>query len=348
MIRKAFLNDLLTIKPALADKDLIPDLTNVWFTGKEIMTYNNQIGISVNCPTPFTAGARGAILIELIRVSTQKEISFTKSESLEITFGNKKPDKLTLFETDKPIFEMPPKDDKYKLPVDANAFIAAIKNCLRSTSNDTSAPEKIGITLIVKKRELKLFSTDGQTISTESLPLKADVPFSRVILSVPFCEQLVALGDAKAIQIEIHEDYSRASFDNRITLFGNVVGETDTPLDFEGVMKENVPPNYTKHIPIPQRFESVIERALVITSAKTGTSETTFSIKEGMMTIRSKSKELGEVSDRLKLEGDHPEAKIQIHCKHLKKDLKMFTKMFITEKCWIMMNDNSIYLIAAS
>jgi DNA polymerase III sliding clamp (beta) subunit (PCNA family) len=350
MLRKKLLEDLQIISPGLASKDLIPMLTHIWLTGTQAMSFNEQISISVECKTDFKGAVPGSILISLLNASRAKEAELIAGENeLQVKMGHSKL-KLAMLANEKFIFEMPKQSTKYLLPTQSKPFVAAIKSCLRSTSTDTSAPERIGITIIPEDDYLLIYSTNNMTISHEKVRLTNTPLFKRVILSSLFCEQLVALAEKaeKDIRIEIHDDYSLATFDSRINLFGHLIADTPNPIDFKAIVKSSIPADITKNVPIPAKLELALERALIITQSKTDESDTTISIADGIMTLFSQSKALGEVSDRIPLEGKHPNVKIKLHCKYLKKDLGEFESMYITDRCWIMMNKKSIYLIAGS
>jgi len=356
MLRKDLLSDLNTISPGLANKDLIPALTHIWFTGTHVMTFNEQIAISATCKTDFVGAVPGDILIGLVSASKAKEVELKHEENvLQVKMGGSKL-KLNMLEMEKFIFEMPAPDPKYLLfqPDKSRIFLDAIRSCLRSTSTDTSAPERIGVTLIPKGKELKLFSTDNATLSHEVVMTAKEPKFFRVILSSIFCEQLIAIADkAEKVQVEVHDDFSLATFDDRIALFGNLIQDADKPFDFQRILDNRIPANYTKNVPIPSRMELALERALVITKSKIEEVDSEFSIKDGVLTIYSKSKTYGDITDRIKLEGDHPDVRIKVHCKYLKKDFSFFKSMFVTKDCWIMLRSvkdgtGSTYLIAGS
>lgn len=351
MLRKDLLVDLNTIAPGLANKDLIPLLTHVWFTGTRVMTFNEQIAISASCKTDFVGAVPGEVLIKLVSASKARDVELIQDGNiLQIKMGGSKL-KLNMLEMEETLFKMPPQKKEYILfpKSKTKIFIDAIRSCLRSTSTDTSAPERIGITLISTGKTILMYSTNNATISHEELPIINKPKFTRVILSSIFCEQLVAIADrSEEIEIEIHDEFSLVIFDKKISLFGNLIQDSDSPLDFQRIMKERIPENYVKNVSIPSRMALAIERALVITQSKVDEVDSEFSIKDGIMTIYSKSKIYGDITDRIKLEGKHPDTKIKVHCKYLKKDLSFFKNMFVTKDCWIMLGEKSIYLIAGS
>lgn len=358
MKRKLFLELLETVSGALADKDVTPALTHIWFTGTEILAYNFQIAISLKHQTGITGGVPKSI-IDLVKATPTSDIQFQSDEkkSMEIAFGNenkkdkkvvwRKPDTLAMLIQDSP-FEMPKFETKNEFAVaDMKAFLASLKCCMRSVSASIAAPEFLGVTLIAKGRTVKMYATNNKSVSIAQTNLKKDANFKRIILSAPFCKELIALGIGDSVKLAINEEYSLASIDDKITIFGNLVGEKENPVDFEEIVEDNVPSDYAKHkVEVPQRLRQAIDRAVVITGEDAAEAETTAIIKDGFLLLDSVSKALGKVSDKIKLNGKHPNIKIKVQCKTLQNDLDTFDRMYITNKCWIMMNDNSMYLVA--
>ncbi len=68
MDKAYFLERLKITKPGLENSDMIPVLTHFWFSGKRLMTYNDRIGISVPCETPFKGAIPGQLLWSINRL----------------------------------------------------------------------------------------------------------------------------------------------------------------------------------------------------------------------------------------------------------------------------------------
>lgn len=358
MKRKLFLELLETVSGALADKDVTPALTHIWFTGTHILAYNFQIAISVKHKSGMTGGVPRSV-IDLVKATPTTDVQFQSDEkkSMSIAFGNeskkskeviwRKPDTLAMLIQDSP-FEMPKFETKDEFAVpDMPAFIKSLKSCMRSVTASIAAPHYLGVTLIAKGRTVKMYSTDNKSVSIEQASLKKDAPFKRIILSAPFCKQLIALSESEPVKLAINEEYSLATIGDKIMIFGNLVGEKEDPLDFEELVDQNIPADYAKHhVEVPQRLRQAIDRAVVITGADAQEAETTATVKDGFLNLESVSKALGKVSDKIKLSGKHPDIKITIQCAALQRDLDTFTRMYVTKTSWIMMNDTSIYLVA--
>jgi DNA polymerase III sliding clamp (beta) subunit (PCNA family) len=137
MLRKDLVNALEIVRPGLARNDLIPVMTHFWFTGQTLMTFNDQIAISVLCKTELT-GAVPKPLLEFLRASRAKEVEFVTGENeIQVRAGRSK-FKLGLLPKSDFVFEMPEKGNAPLLPVTFAEFRKAIEHCMMSVTIDTS------------------------------------------------------------------------------------------------------------------------------------------------------------------------------------------------------------------
>jgi DNA polymerase III sliding clamp (beta) subunit (PCNA family) len=347
MIRKDLVDKLSLVQPALSANELIPILNHVWFTKTHMMTYNDQIAISVPCKTDFAGAAPGSVLIELMRNSKAKDVEFLPvDDELQIKAASSK-FKLGLLPAKDFVFEMP-KPSNQVMKVNTKEFLECIATCLRSVSADTSVPDQLGVTLIYKPHTLLLCSTNHATMSSAKIKMPTPPPFKdRVILSTPFCEQLLRIaGPSINTSIEIHEDYSLATTAKGVTLFGRLI-EVPQPLDFVSLFNHHIPKEYpTKRIPIPTKMRLILERAIIITDSATDQTTTAITVKEGRARFVSKSAR-GEVIDSMQVGETQHDTTISLNCKHVKAGMGSFDNMLVTEDCLIMSKENSFYLIAA-
>lgn len=359
MKRSDLLHVLENVSGALAEKDAIPALVHFWFTGKEVVAYDAQIAISTKLKTAMIGGFP-KMMLDLVKVTSTSDVDFQENgKSMEIRFGNeskkekkiiwRKPDTLAMLNQETP-FDMPAFDADSELQLtDMPAFIAAIKSCMRSCNASIAAPEFLGVTLIADGTQIKMYATDNKSLSIEQVSVKKAPKFKRVIISAPFCKQLVSLASKDKVRITINEEYSLADIDGGGTiLFGNLVGERDSPIDFKRIIDTHVPSDYAKyHVKVPERLRQAIDRAVIITGeTSSDEAETTAIVKDDFLYLESVSQALGKVSDKIKLSGKHPDVKLTIQCKALQNDLANFTNMFISKNCWIMMNGTSMYIVS--
>jgi len=343
--RTDLLSRLGVVAPALADNSLIPALQHFWFLGDQIMAFNDRIAISTPLKTEFKGAVPGKTLIDLLKASQAKEVELiAENNNLLIKAASSK-FRLGILPTDSFLFEMPElAKDHQTFPED---FYAAIDSCMRSVSADTSIPDQLGITLIPEDTTLHLFSTNNSTISTAKIKLKAAPKFKRVILSEPFCKQLLNLNE-KGGRLEINSEYA-LFVQGETSLFGRLI-ESGNPLDFLDIFKHHTPPDYKKRlIAIPTKLQLILERAIIITDTTAADRKPTLiSVKErGRMSFGSKS-DRGEVFDFMGIEEQHPEVQVRIEPKLIKLGYGAFDKMLVTKSGLMMVKDNKIYLVGTT
>ncbi len=349
--------DLLDIaSPALAKSGLIPILSHLCFTGTHAMAYNDQIGISVPFKTEFSGAVPGDVLLNLLHNSKAKDIDFIPSDNELLIKAASSRLKLPLLPDSSFVFEMPepkapPLLPDSSLPVKVEDFISAVDECLLSVGNDASVPDQLGVTIIPDGKELAICATNNATMtySRVALSRKCDLK-DRTTISTEFCKQLLKLSkDDPKIKIEVHDDHSLATTNAGVRLFGKLI-EIEKPLDFLGVLKHHVTDDVVKSaVPIPDKLRLILERAVVVTmSSATEQTRTAISIQGGKMQFITKSA-LGEVVDSVLLGEGQPDTTLDIECKWLKAGYSAgFDKMRVTERCFIMFNKYTTYVVAGS
>jgi DNA polymerase III sliding clamp (beta) subunit (PCNA family) len=349
--RLELLEKLNRVAPALSDKELIPVLTHLWFQGSTVMAFNDQIAIQTRLQTDFTGAVPGKILLELLTASRAPNVSFTVKDDGDTLLVQAKQTKISLklLPADKFIFEMPKPTNggKGELPGDKD-FLPAIECCMQSISNDTSIPDQLGLTIIPNGTDLQLYTVNNMTLNHAKV--KGTLP-GRVILSKPFCQQLLELTkNATSFRLLIQPDHAMATFDNGQTrLFGRLI-DSSHPVDFDALMKAHLPDRKLELFAIPTSLKLVLQRALVITETKMEETKSLIQVKDGVMSITSKSAK-GELVDTVQDQnaklGNHPDISVRLNPRLLKNGLQ-YDKLLVTESCAIMTKKNMVYLISAS
>lgn len=350
MERRQLLDTLGTVAPALASTDLIPVLTHFWFTGKTVMAFNDQIAISTPCATDFKGAVPGDLL-QLTKLSKAKDVTLETPDDKELVIKLASSRvKLGLLDPEAFLFEMPmPSSADFLQTGKVAEFLDVVRNAMRSVSSDTSIPDQLGVTLIAEKGVLHVCSTNGMTMTHATIKVNGSPGFKdRVILSAPFCNQMLALAKTeKKLQLEIHDDHALLVCSDGTILFGRLI-ESPQPLNFLGVLDENFPDEDRKLlIEIPTKMHLILERAVVIAESKADRTKTTITVRDGKMKFFSAS-DRGEVADTMLVGETQPEVSMRIEARHLKNGYGDFDRMLITERCAVMVKDNKMYMVAAS
>lgn len=345
MKRNDLLAKLQLVAPALAPNDIVPILTHIWFTGSRIMAYNDKIGISAPFKSEFKGAIPGALLINMLKTSAVEEVDLSEDrDALRVKAGGAKLD-LAMLPPESFAFKMPAVDKNNSIPL-SDKFLAAIQTCMRSVGADTSDPDQLGVTIIPEeKKGVSLFASDIGTLSHVYLTQELNMD-KRVILPALFCEQLLALTKEEKAALEIYPEQNYAlAIIGGVSLWGRLVA-SDNPRDFFRVMDEHIPAGAKKKmVEVPAKLEQILERAVLLT--ETEKSATIVTVKGKTMEFFSRSNLHGhELRDVMTVDG-HPEVRVVIDAKHLRSGYGNFGKMLITERCAIMSEDNSYYLVAS-
>lgn len=348
MNRKQLLDVLAIVRPALASASLIQVLTHFCFTEREVLAYNDQIGISTPLRAGFSGAVPGGTLLSILGASLAAEAELSASEAeLLVKAGGMKA-RLPLLPPDAFLFEMTDaKGDA--LPVAGKDFVAAISGCLRSTSSDTSVPDQLGVTLIPKKKSIDMYSVNGASMSRATVALSAPQTLSRrVTLPAPFCEQLARLAadDEAGASLTVAADHALLKTASGTRLFSKLV-DVPKPLDFEAQFAEIVPDDLdARSVKIPDAFKLALERALVISDPSGERVYSNLSIKDEVATLITKSGK-GEIRDRIRLKG-HPDVATSVDAQWLKVGCAELSHILATDGAIIFGRGRNLYLAATT
>lgn len=359
MDRKELVEKLKLVAPALSDKELIPVLTHFWFSGDTVMAFNDQIAIEVPCPTDFEGAVPGNVLLDMLNSSQSTEAKFTLTEdTLLVELGKANSKGKFATRTKLELKVLPVEDFIHTMPKvgkedgieGSDLFSPAIDSCMQSISNDTSIPDQLGLTIIPNGKELHLYATNNQTLSHARVKTDAKLA-GRVILSKPFCEQLITLTDGVDFRLIIEDDHAMVITSDKVKLFGRLVN-SEHPLDFSDLLSTHLSTEKKKQlIAMPKSLRNVLQRALIITDTKMEETKSLITVQDGKMTVVSKSAR-GELRDTVLDKAgdiqDHPDISVKLNPKLLKAGCDRYSNLLVTKTCAIMTKDDMVYLVSAS
>jgi DNA polymerase III sliding clamp (beta) subunit (PCNA family) len=247
-------------------------------------------------------------------------------------------------------------------------FLAGIKNCNRSVSIDTSVPEQLGVTIIGSDKGLDLYATNNTTLAHSKVSLQEPTKFKRVILSGPFCKQVIELSEkAKNLDFFIDSTHSMLRADDTI-LFGKLV-ETNSnveELDFKTILKHHLPDDYRRDLWDMHQWmdkkgdyqnstslSKIIERAYIISNATINKTRTKVTLNgDDKLQFYSKS-DRGEALDDLDLSkrgGKQGEVEIHLDPGLIRLGMDYYQKILFTDACAILTDESNkhLYLVGAT
>jgi hypothetical protein len=349
MKRLTLLDQIETVAPALSSKETIPILSHLWFTGKQVMAFNDGIAISAKLETEWKA-AVPAVLIKLLRASAASDLIITVQTNGELLCKAAAAKiKLPTMPPDDFVFKMPTlgKDDKPSINIDIEPFFDALEFAVKCVAAEATVPEQLGVSLIASgKNTASVYSTNEKSLFYSKVKLNGMMP-KRVILSEEFCKQMLALrnkGDAPALYIR--EDC--AIFVNGgVMLFGKLI-HSENPLDFDGVLQRHFPDigKDPKLSDIPSKMKMIIDRACIIMNSS---GDTQVMVKDGMAHFRSFDGQTDQaVADVMKIGTEQKDLTIKFNPNVAKIALDAgLDRIRLTKDCVVFNKGSLVFLVTA-
>jgi DNA polymerase III sliding clamp (beta) subunit (PCNA family) len=349
--RRLLLNRLKVVAPAVATNEIVPVLTHVCFSDGKLLAYNERIAISTPRSSAFRGCIPGALLTDLLRNSRAALVDLAAEGAKVAVILGKSTAKLPMQPVEEftNIFAMPSMPPKQNaLNGIAGKFFSGIEHCLQSVEENSTVPDKLGVTVIPNGKEVELIATNSITLNRATVPLPADNGIEqRVILATDFCREMLHLAkQARVIRLAIENEHALFSADDTL-LFGKLI-VTDQPLDYDRAVANNLPRHYRKQlVPIPRQFAALLRR-LVLISNVGYEPHTEISIADGVATFRVKSR-LGEITETLALRG-HPDVKARVQMSNLHQGYAALApeKILFTERCVILARGDLLRLVSAN
>lgn len=346
MTRTGLLTRLEHVAPALAQKDMIPALTHLCFTGEHLFTYNDLLAIQIPFETDFEGGLEGGTLLGVIRASIAKDAELeAKKTNVLLKMGASRM-RLPIMDADNFVFEMPDYSDLEVLEFDQD-YLTGLAHCLISVGSDMNHPEHMGVTVEFRKKVI-LYSTDNATISEFRLPEDSDIDHIPIILPAQFCVTLGVLAkrlDVSDVSIHVAEDYVVAEVGEAVLFSKLIVGITavDFPKMVGDLLKAVGDDQFFK---IPNAFDPSIKQALVVErqEAEPGS---ILEIEGGKLKISTSSVK-GQIRNTIRLEDELDENRLKIDPRFIARALPQVTDMCLLERSLALRHGPYTHLIAGA
>ncbi len=358
MKREELLAALSAVDPALAANDLIPVLTHYWFTGRDIMAYNDMIAISVPHKTNLTGAIRGSLLGGILSKSKGQEVEFEQEGSNVIVKSGKSKLTAPLLATDAFLFKFPKlKSETLVLKKkQVGEFAAGMEICLQALSRRVSEPQRLGVTLVAGKNKLSMYATDSITLSAATITAKGHQLEGHVTIGKPFCEAAVKFLNKKGVEhvtIEITDEHILmhvGNTDECIKLYGRLVDDPNPPV-FKDVVAKYLPEGSDESmVAIPKSLNDAFDRAhLVVAKALEPTTTLKVSNTKGETRLRIAAKsEHGSIDEQVKLD-EHDDVTLSVDLSRLRDcDLSKFDRILFDEACIVLGRGSDMLHLVAS
>lgn len=344
MRRKALVNMLDLIKPALADKPMVPVFQNFCFTGKRVYGYNDALGIVGKCTTERPFSVHGETLLGILRNSRTEEIEVSFEDAEVILKAGRTKARLPYLEEAEFVFEEP-SDEKWEVEFSlTNDMMDTLNVCLMTSGKDNSLPALMGVVLNIGDG-ISFYSCDGDAIThyMTDATNDGDLTESSFVIPNEFVQAVLRIaGKDKSVNgvLKVNDDWALAELENGFTVYGRII-KPDDPLDHAAKITETLAGRDPVWLDIPKGMEHALSRACVVTTGES--SPTSVKIKEGKMVLLSETS-MGTVRDSLKIP-EHPDVEATVNAALMARSIGVCTEMAVFPNCTAFRKGEALFQI---
>ena len=337
MLRKELLAILKSVAPTLDSHAVIPVLSHLCFTNKQVYAYNNVTCLRAPCNLNIEGAVPGAVLLSVLEQSRAAEIVCEASRNEALFRSGKKTINLRLA-------VLPTTDFLFKAPIQegvevkfAAEFQAALRLVAKVASEETADPALSGVTLSFGKKSLTFYATDTRAMAKVTIALSAPKMAGKsLILSKEFYTQLLKMSGKVIVIFTDSGDLIAVGKD--LELFGRVV-QNARPEMFENTFKDNALDNIPQ-TDIPESMNLMLQRAVSVNPEMTS-----FTYENGKLYLLTKG--LGsELRDKVSVGLGKKPLSAATSTKSLLKHWDDASRFGIGESCILMRGDGWVSIVA--
>lgn len=176
--RKALVDVMEFVDPAVAKVPILPVLLNVCFDHGYVTAYNEYIGLIAPADWPLDCAVQGEVLLRwLAREGRPEKISVKEVDGKVVVDAGNAQLKLDVMDVRDYVWAFPP-DKKLSAVAtieDRNLFAAAVDNVLECAGNKVGS-DWSGVYLMFDK-DVAMYSCNEKTAARQRVPLKGNVKF---------------------------------------------------------------------------------------------------------------------------------------------------------------------------
>jgi hypothetical protein len=326
--RKELLTALEPLKPALAVRSSIAELSHVWFDREFAYAYDNGKGIRVKFACPLKLGVSGPLLLGLVEQSSADTFTLEENDTA-LTFKSGRSNvKLVTLPFEGRVWPYPEKSKGKPLATIkvSEGFLAALKRVLslRPVIQKRMEHHSVCVYPIGKSgEEMDLFTTDS--VSLAYMPLVEAIGSNADALAIPreFADQILA--QCKPGQeLNFYTDHFALQASEKVWLYSNVF-DTSEMLELGEAVDKFSDKKLTPTFDIPDGFTATLERAVLMA----GTEEPVVSLRATGKTLVLKGQfKFGQLDEEFTLSAALPKVSIDVVAKTLLA-VKDVTRMMI-------------------
>jgi len=336
---------LKVLQPGLSTAENVPALSCYCFTGETAHAYDDFIGITMPCATPFTGGLKGKLFQQFVNAAKKDEIITEEKDGSILFKSGRSKLELPLVPEDEFLFTVPSTKKVKSFEVSAK-FIDGIQSCNLSLGADTNNAWRMGVTIAGCKAGVWLFSSDNLTttrVTVKDATLAEKFKGKELQLSPRFCTMLVKLAKANEIKsIKFTEEWAIATFKGGLKMFGRTGNEV-TASRFKQVFSMVA----TKEargalIPVPEGAEGAVANALAVLSS-TAEKITGVVIKKKRLSFDTNSANVS-LFDTLVIK-DHADIEVACPADFLQRAMKNYKSFMVQDNCVLFKKGLALHIV---
>lgn len=266
--RKDLLAALEPLKPALAGRSVVSELTHLWFDGKYAYAHDGGVGARAKVDTPFKLGVPGALLLGLLNQAGPDTLEL-QEDNASLTFkAGRSNVKLATLPLERMVWPYPAKPDGKVLASlkVSKAFATALKRVFVIRPANPKRMEHHAVCVFAVDKEMDLFTTDSATLAV--MPVKEPLVGKADSIAIPrsLAEQIVASCQYD-VELRMYADHFVVAASPELTLYSNVFDTTemlDLPSHADKYADEKAAPPF----PLPAEFSEALERVVMMAGAE--------------------------------------------------------------------------------
>jgi DNA polymerase III sliding clamp (beta) subunit (PCNA family) len=262
--RKETIAALDLVKPAVATRSAIQELSHIWFDGEHVSATNGGLGIRAKFKSPFKCGVPGALFLGLLNQAAADTLEF-KQDGNGLKFG-----RITL--NTLPLEQFPwryPDKPKVKPTSTLKVSEELITGLKRVAALKVSGPKRMehyAVCIFAVDDEVDLYVTDSKSMLVMPAKEKLTGSAKKIALPRELADQIVA--QCKPGQIlNMYPDHFSVVANDKVQLYSNVF-DTSEMLDLPQFANNLVDERKFPSVELPTDLSAVLERAMVLAGSE--------------------------------------------------------------------------------
>lgn len=262
--RKETIAALDLVKPAVATRSAIQELSHVWFDGEHVSATNGGLGIRTKLKSPFKCGVPGALLLGLLNQAAADTLEF-KQDGNGLKFGRITLNTLPLEQFPWRYPEKPKVKPTATLKV-SEEFITGLKRVAALKVSGPKRMEHYAVCIFAVDDEIDLYVTDSKSMLVMPAKEKLTGSAKKIALPRELADQIVA--QCKPGQtLNMYPDHFSIVANDKVQLYSNVF-DTSEMLDLPQFANNLVDEKKFPSVELPSDLNAVLERAMVLAGSE--------------------------------------------------------------------------------